>query len=482
MRGLAFNNLSNRQFILGSVLLLLIAFVYLLPVCFIVRGNSDQGLIPLGADLILRGKFIYKDMLTVVWHWFIPMVGIMVKTFGETWLVAKTVLLLSILAIVALLFALSRNLIKGWLVFVPATILFVAGAPPWGCNYYHWDSLLAFIACTFVLTKLVSKSKKDNLNAFALAFFAGILASLSICCMQSLAPTLLAGLASAACLANGVNSDKASGWKGPAKIFLAEILGLACVLLTLLAYLVISGTLHDCINYTITFNLHNYESINREPYGSCSFFDQAVLAPPSGNEAVCISNWIIGGLVWLPFEIVKECPLWVLIGIIIYKVRGGSIASAISDQPEVVLFIVLGFGFWLVEFHRPDINRLLWGSQLLLILLFYFAEYAFANIGKLKLTVAAFACLTVVALAVNAASVIALYQMPKNMLKTRWHISSLDDLKIIEVIDKLTQAHDKVLVYPYDTTINFLSQTSFPSVHPLLQYHFNSKQQMESSD
>jgi hypothetical protein len=482
VRGLTFNNLSDRQFYFGSAVLLLIAFLYLLPVCFILRGNTDQGLMPLGAELILHGKLIYKDMWAIVLPGSYLWLALWLKLFGETWLAAKSLLLLTILAIVVLLLAISRRLIKSWLVFLPATILFVAGAPPWACNYHHWDSLCTVLGYTFLLIKVLDS--KDSGRASLLAFLAGVVAGLSVCCMQSSGPSLLVGLAAAAYLYSELAIDKELKWKIFGRIFLSGAAGLALVLVSLLAYLIASGTLQDCINCTIIFNLHNYESVNREPYGSCNFFDQAVLATSwaPGREVLCIISWLIGGLAWWPFEIVKECPFWVAIGLLIYKLRRGSISQAVTDNPLIVLLIVIGFGYWLVELHRPDINRLLWGSQLLIIVLFYFVEYAYVHLARMRLTASLVSLATVFALIVNALLNLALYQSARVTIDTRWgKIATLDNLQIVEVVDKLTSPQEKVLVYPYESTVNFLTKTTFPSLQPWLQYHYNSKEQMEST-
>jgi hypothetical protein len=482
------NKLSHKQYMGGSLLLILCAALYLWPVCQVLRRNIDQGLVPLGADLLNHGGFLYKNLLTVVWPGSYMWLALMYQLFGSSWFVSKTVLFFTLIATTILILALSRKLIDSWLVFLPAATFFVVGPPPWNCNYYHWDALFLFLCCTWFLTKLLEKP------SFKLALAAGLSGGLSVFCFQSLGPGIVSGI-TLSCLLIGLQTKST---KTALTNLLLSYSGFAFVYLCFAIYLIHTGTLQDMIDCTIKFIFSHYETVNTVPYGYCRFLEiimGGLAAPPP--ESVVNSNspatrfffytfkLLFAGLAWWPMEIIKQIPIVVPLCAIAVAApplikKQKSFIETLLEHKIIAVWLVLGFGFLLAEWHRPEINRLFWGEQLLLIILFYFIEQTYKKIAWSRLSIYVFNSITILSLLTFAAMHLVYFTNTRETISTRrGPVSTVDNLDIVKAVQEVTKPGDKVFVYPYETVINYLTDTKSPADQPLLQHHFNSDEQFK---
>ncbi len=465
---------STRAFYRAGVLML-VSLLYFLPVCFVLRRIEDLGLIPLGADLLVRGGYLYRDMFTVVWPGSYLLLALFFKLFGATWLTSRIVLLLTFLGLMAAMLFLSRRLIRGPLCLFPAVIVMALATPPSSCNFYHWDSLLFFLA-GIILQCLVLAGQR---SARWLSLSAGLAAGLSTLCYQAGGPANLAGL-----VVTGLLSGRQSGsWRAGFARFVPAFAGFACVMAAFLAYCLATETWQDMLNCTVYFLMDkSYSSVNAVPYAAADAYERLFAALPvaPGTEAIALSKLVIGYLYWFPFEIVRFAPLLVAVGIVIYFIKGGSIRQAADRHPELLLVLFTGILYWLSELHRPDIKRLVWGEPLLIIVTFRMIELSFTQLPALRLAARLLVIFLAGSLVMHCALNQAYYTQPKTTLETRrGQVVSLDDLSVLPALDRLTKPYEKVLVYPYETSVYFLSRTWFPGSQPLLQYHFNSPEQMK---
>jgi len=448
--------------------------MYLLPVCFILRPIEDQGLIPLGADLLTRGGCLYRDMFTVVWPGSYFWLALFFKLFGATWITGRTVLLLTLIGLMAALLLLGRRLIRGPLSILPAVLFTVVATPPAACNFYHWDSLLFFLSSVILQCLTLAGMP----GTFWLSFSAGLAAGMSTLCYQAGGPANLAGLLVSGCLL----ARQAASWRARFACLLPLLGGFAMVMAAFVSYCLATGTWQDMLNCTLFFLVDkHYSSVNAVPYAAADAYQRLFSALPvaPGTEAIALSKLVIGYMYWFPLEIVRFAPLVVAALIVVYFVRGGSIRQALDHHGELILVLITGSLYWVSELHRPDINRLLWGEPLLIIVTFQALELAHTRIPSLRLAVKLLVSFLVASLAMHTALNLAYYAQPSMTIETRrGTVLSLDALSVIPILERLTTPYEKVLVYPYDTGVYFLSGTWFPASQPLLQYHFNSSAQM----
>jgi len=454
--------LSRTSFLIAAAFLMILAVAFLWSICFVTVLNNDLALIPLGADLILRGGLLYRDMHTVVLPGSYWLLALVFKLFGARWLVCEQVALLMFLAIGSLVIALSRQFLAGWLVFMPPAIFFAIGPPLCPFNYHQWDMLAFYLLFTMLLLRGI---EKEGLRWHTF-FLAGAAGGLSTLCLQNVAPAVIVGSAATAVLTGFQAGSRRHGLDS----FAAMISGFSIVMAGTLLYLGLTGTLEPMVDCAFRFVSEQYRQVNQVSYGYANFLDLLMTTFPT--------PW--GPLSGLSFELIKQAPLWVFIASAAYLLSVGTWQETVRSRPKVLILLVLGYGLWLAELHRPDLKRLLWGSQLLLILLFFLLERLSYRFPVTRLAVRAFCLLTVAGLVLDASWFRNFYApVPHFVTTRRGTIVTRNDLSIVKAVQSRTEPYEKVLVYPYDTAINFFSMTTFPSIYPFLQYRYNTPAQMQ---
>lgn len=468
------SGISPRCFASGCLALLAIGAVFLREVCFTYVDNTDQGLIPLGAELIARGGLLYRDMHTVVWPGSYLILASVFKVFGASFAVGRAALYCELLLMTGLILHLSRIHIRTWLVFLPATIFIAAGAPPWNCNYYHWDALLFFLLSACCLRPALCRKKAGTVAPI----FAGVFAGTATTCFQALGPGLLLALVAAGVIHYAVHADR----RESISLTLKMAAGYGSVIVSLLAYMAATHNLTPFYECTLSFVLKDYKGVNTVPYGFCRFLAKAGAhsAMPSASPLVSLVETAVRTLVWQPYAFIKYSPLVVAAGTIAAMVRLRDLRPAVLAQPVLCAFIIMGFAFWLAELHRPDINRLFWGSQLLVIGALFFAERMIESSPWCRVPASLFCVLLALGTLVSLGLQYAHFSGKALSYETRrGRVRSLANLDVIPALEALTRPGETVLVYPYETAINYLSDTRFPARFPLLHYNFNSKKDFE---
>jgi hypothetical protein len=466
--------MSTRRFLLISAIIVLMAAFYLKLICFVLDGNVDEGLMSMGGDLIARGGLIYRDFFSVVWPGSYFILSAFFKMFGATWAVARCVLVCELLIMLVFVLALSRMLIKSAYAFFPACYFVILGPAPWNFNYYHWDGLFFFLITATILARILDDGELSR-KKLLLAAAAGVSGALGVICFQAIGPAMLLGF----CTASALHFRLSTKFRQALALLGLMLLSFGGTLTLFLIYMIATGDLSYLIDMTLHFVVGSYGHVNTVPYGFSKFFNAVVLATnfTPGKELESVFKILFGCLCWVPYETIKMTPLLLLAGVTVFLARRGSLKQSLTENRLVWLFVMLGLGFFMAEQHRPDIVRLFWGSQLLIIVNFFFLEYARKHIPQARLAVVLTTVVLALGLLIDVASYSYRYTHNLFDLETRrGHVAAFEDWKVVEAISQCTAPNEKILVYPYNTTVYFLSQTWFPSHFPWLQYNYHHKE------
>jgi hypothetical protein len=475
--------LSNRRSglaILGAAMIFLLELLYACRVCLVYRPHIEGGLIPLGADLIVHGMAIYKDHFTVMWPGSYLLLALPYALFGSTWLVTRLTLAITVFAAGLLSFLMLRRHCGLVSSIMPSAILCFVALPCWSINYHHWDAMLFTTCYVFAFDRLVASQHKSTLWLC----LAGIAGGLTLSCYQPLLLCIGGANVLEAILCWLATRDRQLVLRNFVVLSLWMLLFLAANLL----YAAVTGGWQQFIAQTVLFPLHDYSRINNVSYAANNLFKD--FKAPDDAAAKVVAAAILG-LAVLPWVVVLLAPFVAIVsgGLIFARCaidfsrrRVASAWDIVVQHQFATMMLAVGFASWLVALHRPEIQRLFWGSFQLVLFSFYLLDNV-ARGQQWKRTLARVLYVgTACGTAVYALSMLMLVFSPPFLVHSRrGDFASRDQLDIVAAVQAVTKPYEKVLVYPYDTTINYITNTRFPDIHPWLQYNYNSAADMRSS-
>jgi len=446
------HRVGNKVFLGAAVLFCGLLGYFAHRVLSILYINYDVGLIPLGSDLLLRGGLIYRDLHTVMLPGSYFILAAVQMLLGRTEAVCQaTAAVIIVLSAVALL-KISRIFIDGWLVLLPAAMLVILGSNFFAYNSHHWDSLFFFLVFAAIL--LAHLDQLEDRPVLLVA--AGLAAGVSCLCYQNQILPVLVGIP--VCLYT-MRRRSVPG-KKIVRAALLLLLGLALVAVPFLVYLTATATLTDMLDCTVGFVLGRYGGVNSVAYGY--FNGQDCLMSDLGFPMM-----IFGAL---PLGLIKLAPLIALVGFLGTK-----------KEPRLILLFAMAAGLFVAELHKPDLRRLLLADPLFLVLVFHYAE----QLRKRWKSVHYLINIACYGLALGLVCLAQLYLMmvPADapLYQTRrGPVRAGSDLSILEPLSELTSPDEKILVYPYDTGLLYLSGCRFPSRYPVLHYRYHTPEHFES--
>ncbi|MEZ4489468.1 MAG: hypothetical protein R3C24_16460 [Cyanobacteriota/Melainabacteria group bacterium] len=451
--------LSTSWFLTSCLAMLSFAGPYVWNQCTSVFLHYDLGLIAVGSDLLVNGGLLYRDLHTVMFPGSYFLLALLFKIFGNYLMTTQIAVTFQILLSGILLLLISRRFIHGWFVLLPAAVFYIIGPPLIPFYNHHWDAITFSLLFVLLITG-------QNLRPWT-AFAAGISGGMAVLCFQLQALVVAAG-AIARLYVDRFSSRSNSGMT---RRHLALWAGILSVILVAAVYLLATGTIMPMLEATVIFPLQGrYGEVNSVPYGFLSLLDQTYrdLTPP------------LFALARVPILLILVAPV-LLIGVLaIYLLRNRS-ASLAKVDPSVLILFCTAMAMWLSELHRPDFKRLFWGEPLLLILLFYVAERLIDRYKLLKYPMIILSLVLFAGLLINVHVFKTVYcpQHQKSYITRRGSLSSPDDMEILAVLQKLTREGDTVFIYPYDTGINYLTGTKFPSRYPFIHYGYHTDAQIK---
>jgi hypothetical protein len=144
-----------------------------------------------------------------------------------------------------------------------------------------------------------------------------------------------------------------------------------------------------------------------------------------------------------------------------------------SIKPVIALYWLCGWALWLSEFHRRDIEHLVFGSTLLIILCVHAltesrkkpADIALQILAICAVCLAGFNCCTVLVAGAHRSA-------------TRvGRVAVLGQDALLSFLNEHTSPGDEVFYYPYGPTYYFLSATTNPTRYSFLTYNYNTPSQ-----
>lgn len=414
--------------------------------------NYDVGLIPLGSDLLLRGGLIYRDLHTVMLPGSYFILAGAQMLLGRTEAVCQaTATVIIVLSAVSLL-RISRIFIDGWLALLPSAMLVILGSNFFAYNSHHWDSLLFFL----VFAAILLAYPDDLEDRPVLLVVAGLAAGVSCLCYQNQILPVVVGIP--VCLYT-MRMRSVPGRKIVRSALLLT-LGLALVAVPFLIYLIATATLADMLDCTVGFVLSRYGGVNSVAYGY--FNGQDCLMSDLGFPMMIFGS--------LPLGLIKLAPLMALAGFMVSK-----------KEPRLILLFAMAAGLFVAELHKPDLRRLLLADPLFLVLVFHYAEQLRRKWKSVHYLINA-ACYGL-ALGLVCLAQLYLMMVPADAplyRSRRGPVRAGTDLSILEPLSELTSPDEKILVYPYDTGLLYLSGCRFPSRFPVLHYGYHTPEQFKS--
>ncbi len=237
--------------------LLVLSFLYLWLFRRYTTIDPDEGIILQGADRILHGQVLYRDFFSFITPGAYYLLALVFKIFGNSMLVARTLLALYGGAFTAFTYLLARRVCSRATALFTAYLVLIT-CLPWRFMVLHnWDSTLWACAALYSAVWLVQKPHWG----WALAL--GSFASLTVLFEQSKGAGLMLGL--------GLGFAILMGFARPRLHFtraqwIALVAGLAWPFIVTLTYF---GSQHalPALMADWSWPLHHYTKSNDVPYG-----------------------------------------------------------------------------------------------------------------------------------------------------------------------------------------------------------------------
>jgi hypothetical protein len=434
------------------LLFTLCASLYLLPFMRVIFVARDEGSLLTGAARIVHGQVFARDFFEVMGPGTFYWLAAYFKLFGVTFLASRICLFFSSLGTVVTIYFLSRQVCRQYRTLPCVILIGTSFGALWPGISHHVDSNffgLLSVAC------LVAWNTRRH-SGFLIA--AGLLIGATTCIYQPKGALLL--IASLVWLWLQRKST-------PAPLTALALQAGSCfaVVTIVLAYFWSQGALSSLAYANFVFPRHNYGTVNYVPYATDllhQYWAHWFKAFGGGIAAVAPAVILITPLVF-----VAALPLLLLLAVLPCKWR--------SISPLLALYWLCGWAIWLSEFHRRDIEHLVFGSPLLILL----CIYALTEIGSKPARVA-LQILAICAGCLASFNCCAVLFSGAHTTETRVGRAGLvgkGPEHVLRFLDEHLSPGEAILSYPYSPTYYFLSAANNPTRYSILMYNYNTPAQ-----
>jgi hypothetical protein len=416
----------------------------------VIIVGRDEGTFLYGAVRILHGQIFARDFYEAMGPGTFYWLAAFYKLFGATFLASRINLFITSLGTALALYYLSCQVCTRYRV-LPSLIL--AGA----CFGGIWPGISHHIDSNFLGLLSVTCLVLWNINnRSSVLFLAGLFAGATTCIHQTKGVLLL--LAFLVWLL--IQRRKTKSSLAAAGIIIG---GYCFVVALVLIYFWYHGALGSLAFANFVFPLKHNGAVNSVSYALNIYTDYWtpwVIASGGKGWMIAIASILI-----IPLLFIAVLPLLLLIISIRYKWK--------SVTPVVVLYWVCGWAIWLSELHRKDIDHLVFGSPVLVIV---FIHALTANRGRIVNVLLQILAISAVFLA--AFNCVTVLFAGANTTVTRvGNVAVIGRASILTYMNAHTSPGEEILVYPYCPTYYFLSATTNPTPYSLLLYNYNTPSQ-----
>jgi hypothetical protein len=429
--------------------------MYSLPFLHLLSHNGDEGTMLVHAVRVSEGQLPFRDFFDLLGPGTFYALALFFRLFGVTWLTTRIYVLLVTTGIVVLLLFLARRLRGGF--EVSALVFFVAVSyDNWNVVSHHMDSNLFGLIAFAAFVWWTDKPCPIKLVV------AGMAAGLTQWFMMPKGLSLFASLVLVVWTL--YRKDRTFY-----KVLGFLLSGFLIVHLVVLTYFWAQGGLKDLLYAIYAWPIKNYSDINAVPYamGLREFYWPAF----STSFKPLLSHGIglaLSGALLIPFFVLAILPL------ILTAVLAAFRRPAFFDRTSIPYWIV-GATFWLSEIHRKDLAHLVFGSPLL-ILLMYFCCFQIKT-GWMNATLRIVTACAVFLAALNPLTAMA---SPYRHNTRRGIVYDANrDTPVLEFLNTHTAPNDLVFVYPYSPIYYFLTATRNPTRVDVLLYGYNTSQDFQ---
>jgi 4-amino-4-deoxy-L-arabinose transferase-like glycosyltransferase len=418
----------------------------------IILAGTDEGTFLTGAARIVHGQVFARDFFEVMGPGSFYWLAAFFKIFGVTFFASRISLFLTSLGTGVAMYFLTRQICSRYMVLPCILLAGTYMGVLWPGISHHVDSNFFALASVVCLVLWQRRRSRSMLIA------AGALVGLTACILQP--KGLLLYLACLVWL--WILRGRIS--KFPLQVSLFTV-GFFAAVLPMLGYLWSKGALGNLIYANLVWPEQNYGGTNAVVYGFSivrNYWNPWVAAFGGGVLSIVITSILIA-----PLMFVVALPLSLLLVGISYRWK--------CIAPILLLYWLCGWALWFSEFHRKDIEHLVFGSPLLILLCIHAlteSQRRFANIALQVLAIsavclAAFNCCVVISLGAHASD-------------TRvGRVAVTGQAEALKLLDEHLAPGEEVFVYPYCPACYFISATVNPTRYSFLQYNYNTTAQFQ---
>jgi hypothetical protein len=414
----------------------------------IMYAGTDEGTLLCGAERIVHGQVFARDFFEVMGPGTFYWLAAFFKIFGVTFLASRICLFISSLGIALSYYFLTCRICRSYRTLPCLLLVATSYGILWPAISHHIDS--TFSAFLAIICMVLWKDAPRN----SLVTAAGLLAGITTCIHQPKGALLLCAFL----VWLWFQRRKASTPLLAAALLIGSYFTVVALVLT---YFWSQGALGSLYYANFVFPRLNYGTVNSVPYAYC----------------ILIHYWTLWAKVGLPYEIaaplitpflfVAVLPALLLFVSIRYTWK--------SVTPEVALYWLCGWALWISEIHRKDIEHLVFGSPLLILLCIYALTQSRRKLANLFLQILA---ISAVCLAGFNCYVV-LYEGAYTTATRVGKIAVNGSKPVIDFMNEQIAPGEELLVYPYAPGYYFLSKGTNPTRYSILTYNYNTPEQFQ---
>lgn len=446
------------------ILLIIFTSAYFYLFVRVLWRIGDEGSIVYGAQLVAEGAIPYKDFFEVMGPLTFFWLGSFFKLFGTDLIVARGVLLFTGVSTILLIYSLTRRYYKGSFDYLPAVFYIIVSIPLWPGSNHHWDSNLF---CLLAISIFLIWWDKGGLFYLSLS---GLISGIASCFMQQKGLFIFIIFTILLLVENKFKEQK--GINLISKLT-ALFSGYVFVGILVILFFHINEGLSELIYANLIWPLSQYEKVNCTPYG----YGLKELFLPGWVSVLnsilpCAVSFIIIGCFLILFLVIILVPMIIVFSFVLERIF---LKEKRFFNLNILPLFLCGIGLWLSELHRMDMPHIIYGSPLLIILLFLIISTYLKNIGYTKDIVLGFISICIIFFGTYNA-LIALNAKEK-IITRRGEIYCFKKDNCLEFLKQNTEEGNWIFVYPYYPMYYFLANVRNPTRYSILMYHINTKAQ-----
>ncbi len=419
----------------------------------LLMQGTDEGMLVSGAVRVVHGQVFARDFFEIVGPGTFYWLALFFKMFGVNFLATRMCLSLTSLGTALLMYFLSRRICGRYRILPCVLLTGTYFGVLWPVISHHVDS--NFFALLSIACIVLWQDRRKQ----GLLLVAGGLAGATTCFLQTTGVLLLCALVVWLWVQYRRRAASLSSLG-----FLAG--GYVSAVGLVLLYFWSQHALWDLIYANFLWPSRHYGAANIVPYalGIIRIYWTGWTVPMgSGRWAIGMASVLI-----TPFVFIAGLPVLVLML--------GAWHRKHPAKPELVLYWLCGWALWFAEIHRKDIQHLVFGSPLLIVLCVYYLEEfrtKVANVALQILSIGA-ACLA----CFNLFLALSAHPMATRM-------GSVEVFKsdpVLAALDDRVAPGEEIFVYPYAPMYYFLSGATNPTRWSGLGYNYNSASDFQEVD